>query len=105
MLTIPLASVPAQTVNTVVGGQNCQIYVYQKDQGMFFDLNSNGVDVVVGVLCENANPLVCIQYTGFQGNFIFIDTQGISDPLYTGLGNRFELVYLTAAENALVEAG
>lgn len=105
MQTIPIQAVPVQTVSTVVDGQNCQIYLYLNPQGLFFDLNVNGVDVVDGVICQDANPLVCIQYTGFQGNFVFIDTQGSDDPNqtnYMGLGTRFNLLYLTAAENALV---
>ena len=102
MQAIPLQSIPSQTVKSTLAGQNCQIYVYQKKQGLFFDLNVNGIDVVNAVLCENANPLVCIQYNGFQGNFVFIDTQGKDDPVSTGLGVRYQLIYLTAAENALV---
>lgn len=102
MQTIPLPAVPAPNVSTVVGGQNCQIFLYQKKQGLFFDLNSNGVDIVTGVLCHDCDPLVCIQYSGFEGNFIFVDTQGSDDPQSSGFGTRFFLVYLTAAENALL---
>lgn len=102
MQQIPLQPIPSQIVKTVVGGQNCEMLIYQKDQGLFFNLNANGSDVVDGIICENANPLVCIQYNGFQGNFFFIDTQGNSDPNYAGLGTRFNLIYITAAENALI---
>lgn len=107
MQAIPLQAVPVQTVNTVVEGQNCQIYLKQTTKGFFFDLNVNGTDLVDAVFCQNCNPLVCIQYTGFQGNFIFVDTQGIDDPpaaIYgqntaVGIGVRWQLVYLDEAEN------
>ena len=102
MQTIPIKNVPVQTVLTVVDEQNCQIYLYQTPMGMFFDLNVNGTDVVDSVICEDANPLVCIQYNGFQGNFVFIDTQGSDDPMFEGLNSRYFLLYLTAEENALV---
>lgn len=102
MQTIPLQAVPSQIVKAVLGGQNCQISVYQKNQGMFVDVGANGAPVVSSILAHNAVPLVCIQYAGFQGNLVFIDTQGTEDPLYTGLGARWNLVYLTAAEAALV---
>ena len=102
MLQIPLQNVAARPYSVVLGGQNCQINLYQKDNGLYFDLNSNGADIVTGVLCHNADLLVCIQYAGFQGNLLFIDTQGTSDPTYDGLGTRYSLVYLTAAEAALI---
>lgn len=109
MQDIPLQNVPSRPYSVVLGNQNCQINLYQKPQGLFFDLNSNGADIVTGVLCHNADPLVCIKYTGFQGNLVFVDTQGTSDPAYDatgvgGLGTRYTLVYLTAAEAALINA-
>lgn len=102
MQTIPTQAAPVQVIKTVVAGQNCQIFLRQTEKGMFFDLNVNGTDVVDTVICQNQNPLVCIQYLGFQGNFIFVDTQGADDPTYDGLNSRYYLNYLTAAENALV---
>jgi hypothetical protein len=101
MQIIPLQSVPSQTVATLLGGQQCQLSVYQKDQGIFFDLTSNGVDMTIATIARNAvwlDPHAA--YDGFIGNFIFIDTQGLDDPFYTGLGARWQLVYLTAAEYA-----
>lgn len=99
MQQIPTQAVPSQQLQVVLANQNCQIAVYQKTQGMFVDLNSNGVDISIAVLARNAVFLTC-NYSGFQGNLILIDTQGASDPTYTGLGSRFQLVYLTAAEVA-----
>lgn len=102
MKTIPLKSIPSQVVKTVLDDQNIKLKVYQKDEGLFVDVTSDGVDVVVAVLAHDADPIVCIQYTGFAGNFVFIDTQGDSDPTYSTLGTRHNLVYLTAEEYALV---
>jgi hypothetical protein len=101
MLQIPLQSVPAQQLQCVLSNQNCQISIYQKEQGMFVDLNSNGVDISTSVLALNGVALTC-NYSGFVGNLLIIDTQGLSDPDYTGLGSRFQLVYLTEAEYALI---
>lgn len=102
MQEIPLQPVPSQSTKVVLGGQNCQLLVYQKPQGLFVDINADGVDVVVGVIARDAVPLVCREYTGFVGNLLFIDTQGSADPSYDGLGSRFSLVYLTADEYALI---
>ena len=70
---------------------------------MFVDINVNGADVVTGVIARDAVPLVCREYAGFSGNLVFIGTQGSSDPSYDGLGSRFNLVYLTAEEYALIQ--
>lgn len=102
MQTVPLQPVPAQLTKVVLGGQNCQIALSQKAQGLFVDLNVNGVDIVVGIIARDAVPIVCREYAGFLGNLLFIDTQGADDPQTSGLGDRFELVYLTADENVLI---
>jgi len=102
MLEIPLQPEPSQITKIVLGDQNCQIFLYQKDQGLFVDLNSNGVDVVNCVVARNAVPVVCRDYAGFVGNILFIDNQGDADPEYTGLGSRYSLIYLTAEEYAII---
>ena len=102
MQSVPLQPVPSQSTKVVLGGQNCQILVYQKPQGVFVDINADGVDIVVGIIGRDAVPLVCREYAGFAGNLLFIDSQGSDDPSYAGLGDRFSLVYLTAEEYALI---
>lgn len=102
MQTVPLQPVPSQSTKVVLGGQNCQILIYQKPQGCFVDINADGVDIVVGIIARDAVPLVCREYAGFVGNLLFIDTQGGADPSYDGLGARWSLVYLTAEEYALI---
>src|ERR1700677_3906083 len=101
MQQIPLQAVPSQQLQTVLNNQNCQIAIYVKEQGMFVDLNSNGVDISIAVLALNLTPLT-LNYSGFVGNLLFVNTQGVTDPVYTGLGTRYSLVYLDAAEYALI---
>lgn len=103
MLQLAIQPVPNQIVSAVCGGQNCQLYFYSKSTGMFCDLNSNGVDISTCVICRNGIPLCPIAYTGFLGNFMFIDTQGDEDPLAEGLGSRWQLIYLEASEYALIQ--
>jgi hypothetical protein len=97
-LIIPLQAVPNQTLTTLIGNQNCRINVYQKFFGLYLDLAIGAVPIVLGVICEDANRLVRYNYLGFVGDLAFIDTQGADDPVYTGLGSRFQLVYLEAAD-------
>lgn len=91
---IPLVAVPAQSLTITLGLQRCQIAVYQKSTGLYFDLFLAGLPVAVGVLCCNRTNLVRNKYTAFVGNLAFIDTMGSLDPDYTGLASRFRLVYV-----------
>ena len=102
MQSVPLQPVPSQSTKVVLGGQNCQILVYQKLQGVFVDINADGVDISVGTIARDAVPLISREYAGLAGNLLFIDSQGSADPSYDGLGSRFDLVYLTAEEYALI---
>jgi hypothetical protein len=95
MQTIPLAAVPSQTLTTMLNGQNCQITLTTRRTGLFMDLSVNNIPVAVGNLCEDRNQMVIKAYLGFIGCFIFSDLQGASDPVYTGLGTRYILSYLS----------
>ena len=103
MLTVPLQPVAAQVSKVVLGGQNCQIYVYQKPQGVFVDIKADDIEISAGVIARDTAMLVSGKYSRFVGNLFFIDTQGTSDPNSSGLGSRFSLVYLTGSENDLIQ--
>lgn len=98
MQTIPLQSVPSQSLSVLLSGQNCQINVYQKSTGLYLDLSINNAPLLSTVLCRDRVKLVRQPYLGFVGDLAFVDTQGLSDPDYTGLAGRFALVYLDAAD-------
>lgn len=98
MQIVPTEPTAAQSFAITLAEQNCQIIIQQKSTGMFMDLYSNGTIVVAGVICENLNRIVRNAYFGFIGDFAFFDTQGTSDPYYTGLGSRFLLAYIEASE-------
>jgi hypothetical protein len=100
MQQIPLQSLPSQTLQTVLNGQNVAISVYQRTTGLYVDTSVNGVPTSSAVIARNQVALVPTAYLGFAGNLLFTDTLGIEDPTYTGLGSRFVLLFLTAAEYA-----
>lgn len=106
MLIVPLQAIPNQTLTVLLGNnQNCRINVYQKFFGLYLDLSVNGAaPIVAGQLCEWNNRLVRYVYLNFVGDLVFIDMQGTSDPDYTGLGSRFQLMYLEAADVAALAA-
>lgn len=95
---IALQAVPNQTLATPLGNQNCQLNVFQKGEFVYMDVFVNAAPIVLGVICENKNRIVRDRYLGFLGDFAFIDMQGDTDPVYTGLGDRYQLIYLEEAE-------
>lgn len=97
-IIVPLQAVPSQVLGIQLASQNFQVSVYQKSTGLFFDLALDTADVVVGVLAHDRVRLVRSAYLGVVGDFTFYDTQGSSDPDYTGLGDRFQLLYVEASE-------
>lgn len=103
MMRIPLQATPNQTLAVTVARQPVQIALRQNGDSIFFDLLVNGRYIVRSRVCrDRQRMLVGLEYRGFKGNFAFVDTQGNSDPAYTGLGSsnssRFQLMYLAVGE-------
>ena len=98
MLQISLQPIPSQVIRVVLGGQNCQLFVYQKNQGLFVDVAVNNTNIDCASLAYDMTPLVSRNYEGFDGNLFFVDTLGNLNPDYTGLGTRYLLLYATEGE-------
>lgn len=91
---IPIQAVAAQTFQATLGNQNCQITLRQLGNGLFIDVAVNGVPVVSGRYCVDRVSIIRPSYLGFVGWLYFVDiTQASEDPVYTGLGTQFLLVY------------
>lgn len=98
MLIIPTQPVPAQTLSVILAGQNVQLLITQNSTGMYMTifLDGNAVPMLAGVICQAENRIVRNAYFGFVGDLWWIDNSGAGeDPYYTGLGDRWELGYLT----------
>lgn len=91
--TIPLVATPSQTLTVQLGDQSCRINVRQRRTGLFVDLYVRDVPIFEGVKALDRCKLVRDAYLDFTGELFFADTQGTSDPDYTGLGGRFILVW------------
>ena len=100
MLIVPLTAAPSQTLAITLNGQQCQISVYQTFFGLYMDLVCPTMfdGTLTGVRCENLNRIVRDLYLEFEGDFVFFDTQGEDDPVYNGLGSRFQLAYLAPSD-------
>jgi hypothetical protein len=103
MLAIPIVPVPSQVLRVTLAGQDCTIALYARSTGLFLNLAVSDVPVVSGVVCQHRNRIVRSAYLGFAGDLAIYDTTGTDDPLYTGLGTRWVLVYVEAAD--LIAAG
>lgn len=98
MQVVPLSPIPSQVVNVVLGNQACTLKVYQKLTGVYLELYINGILIVGAIICEDRNRLVRSIYFGFIGDLCFMDNQGITDPEYTGFGDRYSLMYLETTD-------
>lgn len=104
MLIVPLRPVASQTLTILLAQQNCRINVYQREHGLYLDLLVPALQappIVAGVVGRNNNRLVRYAYLGFAGDLKFFDELGQTDPYYTGLGTRYQLVYLESSDLAV----
>lgn len=102
-LEVPVVDAPAQTMSVNLSSQSCLIALRTlgigEDAHLYFTLTVAGVPIVTNRICRNVQRILeDAGYQGFQGDFMFIDTQGDTDPVYTALGTRYVLLYLLPAE-------
>lgn len=99
MVVIPVAAVPSQTLAVTLAAQPAQIALRTLGDNLYLDLIVRGVAIVTTRICRNQQRLLLdVIYRGFLGDLMFVDTQGETDPVYTGMGTRYQLVYLNAGE-------
>lgn len=102
MQVIPVNPKPNQTLTTTLAGQNVALRIYQTNNyGLYMDVSLEGVLILAGVICQQANRIIRSAYLGFVGDLVWYDTQNLQspeDPYYTGLGGRWTLNYLTPTD-------
>jgi hypothetical protein len=98
MLIVPLQPIPNQTLQAQLANQACTLTITQYAYGLYTTLSVAGQIVVASVVCQNLNRIVRSAYLGFVGDLTFFDMQGNADPVYTGLGSRYQLVYLEPSD-------
>ena len=72
---------------------------------LFVDLAVNEVAVASGIIARDGTLLLRYPRLGFVGDLLFVDMQGAADPQWTGLGERWRLVWLSADEAQAYEEG
>jgi hypothetical protein len=69
---------------------------------LYMDASLNGVSLWLGKPCLNGVGLNLYRYVGFPGQLIFLDTQGSTDPVWTGLADRYQLVWYVTGPDAVI---
>ena len=109
LLEIPLRAEPSQALSLVLGGQDVTVRLFTRDIGgaprLFCDLMAGGVWVWRGRLCHNGQRLKLYDYLPFEGDLAFVDMQADDDPVWSGLGERWRLVWGTDADWAALLTG
>lgn len=95
---IPLIVQPTQTLTITLNSQVCRIDLRTMDTGLFFTIAT----IASGVTTVLVSLRLCLDRThlvlrDFVGDIYFYDTQGASDPVYTGFADRYWLIYDDAA--------
>lgn len=90
---IPVQPVPNQQFQVELDDATAQITLTTTDYGMLADVVYNGVAVALSRLCLDRTDLNPAAYQGMPQGLYFVDMQGTSAPVYTGLNTRYLLLY------------
>lgn len=98
MLFIPINPIPSQKLTTSLEGKTVSIYLYLLANGLFSNIDIDGINIMSGVMVLNKAPLISRTYMGLNGNLMIVDSLGSDNPFFGLLGSRFILVYLMKEE-------
>lgn len=92
-LTIPLQDSANQSFSCTLDGAIAQITLRTTDYGLFADVVYAGVSVAAGRICLDRTDINPNRYLGMPQALFFADLQGATDPVYTGFGTQYLLIY------------
>ncbi|SPL71519.1 phage baseplate plug family protein [Acinetobacter stercoris] len=92
IVTIPLDAYPNQTVSSIIAGQRWTFTLQTRLDHLYATVENENQ----GTLVLNR---ICVDGAFITPNLVFIDTQGNSDPIYSGLNEvgRYKLVWTDEA--------
>ena len=96
---ITLENTPNQTFDIILNEQECTISIYLKKELYYFDLISNGINIVSGVKINFGSVLLSYPYfeTIFNGNFIIANENNNEVIDYNNFGTITNLYYVYEA--------
>lgn len=99
--SIPINSIPNQTLNIVLNNQNCTINLLTRNNEVFMDLFLNNINIIYGRKLS-LTPVLPYDYmqSKFIGNFILLnnDLDVEINPNYTLFGISQSLFYYTTSD-------
>ena len=98
MLLIPLKPVANQATTVMLGGQVIRVAIREMTTGVYLTAWLDNVIIQSGILCLDRVRMMSSNYDQFIGGFMFMDSQGLEDPVSTGIGTRWNLYYLESGE-------
>ena len=101
IIQIALSSLPSQEFRCVLDSQYCSISLSQKGRKIYMDLFSGDRAICQGAACEFGVDVVQSVDPAFKGTLHFYDFDGREAPEWTGLDERWVLVFLPQDEAPL----
>ena len=111
MQIVPLQPVPAQVFDIALDGKTFTLNVYTKKQydwptrlstlAIYLDIAINGTAILQGALALTDVPIIRSQYLLQNADLCFFDQLGNENPVWTGLGDRWGLMYYNVSDNLI----
>ena len=98
MMTVPLRQEPNQSLQIVLGEQNCTLRFISRGVNLYCDLAIDQTVMCSGFICLNLVGFMLYVYLSFRWLLYFVYMFGYVDPHWSGLGDRFQLVYVEEGE-------
>lgn len=93
IVEVPLSALPSQELSLVLGNQDVTVRVLTRGDYLYLDVLKESTPVIQGQLIVTGQNLLPSGLPDFMGNFQMVDLNGNSDPVYSGLGTQFRLLY------------
>lgn len=93
MHLIPIDKQPNQKFNIRLEDKDVELEFITRGLFMYANINVQKEPLINGVICLNSVNLNQYSNTKLKGKIYFKDTQGEDDPVYSGLNDRWILIY------------
>lgn len=91
--SIPVSPVPYQTVSAVINGQNYRLTIRHLGDFLYSSVNVDGEQVSDNAIAVANGKLIPFPTAVAKTTLYWFDTLGNDRPKYTGLGNRWQIVF------------
>jgi hypothetical protein len=96
---IPLIAQVAQSIKIVLDEQACEIQIRERLGNLYMSMVVDGVESWNNYVCYNQQNIKPFTYMPFRGGLYFVDIEGDTDPVSSGLNTRYFLVFFSEGES------